>query len=119
MNRIASHEQALLSILLDGTEDMKGLRQMKGVTVKMDDPDLTKRDLITGIEFDNMSADKAREEMEKRGVVAFERLASSIYSGRMLKQFDSPGVLRISPLHVNSADDIVTFLKVAEEVAAL
>lgn len=64
MNRIASHEQALLSILLDGTAEMKGLRQMQGVTVKMDDPDLTKRDLITGIEFDNMSAEKAREEME-------------------------------------------------------
>ena len=85
----------------------------------MDDPDLNKRDLIIGIEFANMDAVKAREELEKRGVVAFERMGNSIYSARMLEQFNSPGVVRMSPLHVNTPEEITFFLNVCAEVAAL
>ncbi len=119
MTRIADHERALLELMLEGTDEVKGLRHMEGVTVKMDDPDLNKRDLIIGIEFANMDAVKAREELEKRGIVAFERMANSIYSARMLEQFDSPGVVRMSPLHVNTPEEITFFLKVCAEVAAL
>ena len=119
MTRIADHERALLELMLEGTDEAKGLRHMEGVTVKMDDPDLNKRDLIIGIEFANMDAVKAREELEKRGIVAFERMANSIYSARMLEQFDSPGVVRMSPLHVNTPEEITFFLKVCAEVAAL
>lgn len=119
MQRIADHERALLELMLEGTNEAKGLRHLAGITVKMDDPDLNKRDLIIGIEFANMDAVKAREELEKRGVVAFERMADSIYSARMLEQFDSPGVVRMSPLHVNTPEEITTFLKVCAEVAAL
>ena len=119
MKRIADHERALLELMLEGTDDAKGLRHLEGVTVKMDDPDLNKRDLIIGIEFANMDAVKAREELEKRGIVAFERMANSIYSARMLEQFDSLGVVRMSPLHVNTPEEITFFLKVCAEVAAL
>lgn len=119
MQRIADHERALLELMLEGTDDAQGLRHIKGITVKMDDPDLNGRDLIIGIEFANMDAVKAREELEKRGVVAFERMANSIYSARMLEQFNSPGVVRMSPLHVNTPEEITFFLKVCAEVAAL
>lgn len=119
MERIAEHERALLDILLDGTDSVTGLRHMEGITVKMDDPDLTKRDLIIGIEFNNMPVDKAREELEKRGIVAYERMTSSIYSARMLEQFDSQGVVRVSPLHVNTPQEMEDFLRVTQEVAAL
>lgn len=119
MKRIADHERALLELMLEGTETAPGLRHIPGINVKMDDPDLNKRDLIIGIEFANMDAVKAREELEKRGVVAFERMANSIYSARMLEQFNSPGVVRMSPLHVNTPEEITFFLNVCAEVAAL
>ncbi len=119
MDRIAAHERALLELMLEGTNEAKGLRHIEGITVKMDDPDLNQRDLIIGVEFANMDAVKAREELEERGVVAFERMANSIYSARMLEQFDSPGVVRMSPLHVNTPEEITTFLKVCAQVAAL
>lgn len=119
MKRIADHERALLELMLEGTETAPGLRHIPGINVKMDDPDLNKRDLIIGIEFANMDAVKAREELEKRGVVAFERMGNSIYSARMLEQFNSPGVVRISPLHVNTPEEITFFLNVCAEVAAL
>lgn len=119
MKRIADHERALLELMLEGTETAPGLHHIPGINVKMDDPDLNKRDLIIGIEFANMDAVKAREELEKRGVVAFERMANSIYSARMLEQFNSPGVVRMSPLHVNTPEEITFFLNVCAEVAAL
>ena len=119
MKRIADHERALLELMLEGTETAPGLRHIPGINVKMDDPDLNKRDLIIGIEFANMDAVKAREELEKRGVVAFERMGNSIYSARMLEQFNSPGVVRMSPLHVNTPEEITFFLNVCTEVAAL
>lgn len=119
MKRIADHERALLELMLEGTETAPGLRHIPSINVKMDDPDLNKRDLIIGIEFANMDAVKAREELEKRGVVAFERMGNSIYSARMLEQFNSPGVVRISPLHVNTPEEITFFLNVCAEVAAL
>lgn len=119
MERIAAHERALLELMLEGTEEAAGLRHIPGITVKMDDPDLNQRDLIIGIEFAGLDCVKAREELEKRGVVAFERAANSIYSARMLEQFDSPGVVRMSPLHVNTPEEISFFLRVCAEVAAL
>lgn len=119
MKRIADHERALLELMLEGTETAPGLRHIPGINVKMDDPDLNKRDLIIGIEFANMDAVKSREELEKRGVVAFERMGNSIYSARMLEQFNSPGVVRMSPLHVNTPEEITFFLNVCAEVAAL
>ncbi len=119
MMRIAAHEQALLDVLVNGTNNTPGLRNIKGITIKMDDIDLSHRDLITGFEFDNMNATQGRAELEKRHMITFERIASSIYSSRMLKQFNSSGVVRISPLHVNSVAEMEEFLRAAQEVAVL
>lgn len=119
MERIAAHERALLELMLEGTGEAPGLRHIKGITVKMDDPDLVQRDLIVGAEFDRMDVKTAAKELEKRGIVAFERSAESSYSNRMVREFDSEGVVRLSPLHVNTPAEITQFLRVAAEVAAL
>ena len=119
MERIANHERALLEIMLEGTDAVKGLRYIDGVKVLMDDPDLYQRDLITGIEFANMGLQQACAELEKRGIVAFERVASSEFSARMVHEFDSEGIVRISPLHVNTPEEIEQFLHAVKEVAAL
>ena len=117
MTRIAEHERALLELMLEGTDEAVGLRHMKGITVKMDDPDLSQRDLIVGVEFDNMDVKTAAAALEKNGVVAYERSADSIYSDRMVKEFDSNGVVRLSPLHVNTPAEITSFLSAVEAAA--
>lgn len=119
MNKIALHERALLYHLLEGTDQTEGLRHMKGVHVFMDSDDLTKRDLIIGIGFDNIEYAEAVKEYEKRHVIVYERVASSLYSKRMLESFNLEGAIRVSPLHCNSLEDIDTFLKVTKEIAAL
>jgi selenocysteine lyase/cysteine desulfurase len=52
-------------------------------------------------------------------VITFERALSSIYSKRMVEAFDSKGMVRLSPLHVNTPEDIRAFLKVTKELARL
>lgn len=119
MHRIELHERALLTALLDGYGGQGGLREMRGIEVYWDHPDLTKRDLIVGVGFENLEPTEAVREYEKRGVIVYERVASSLYSGRMLKSFNLSGAVRISPLHCHTSRDVVRFLAITEELAAL
>ena len=119
MRRIADHERGLLDMMLEGEDGIPGLRHIPGVTVQMDGKDLTTRDLILGIEFENLSCEQAVVEYEKRGVITFERALSSMYSKRMVEAFDSKGMVRLSPLHVNTPQEIRQFLVLTQEMAGL
>ncbi|KVL12548.1 aminotransferase class V-fold PLP-dependent enzyme [Burkholderia sp. MSMB1826] len=112
MHRIELHERALLAALLDG------LRAIDGVDVYWDHDDLTQRDLIVGIGFAHLESTQAVREYEKQGVIVYERVATSLYSGRMLKSFGLPGAVRISPLHCHAPDDIARFLAITKALAA-
>ncbi|MET3497888.1 aminotransferase class V-fold PLP-dependent enzyme [Variovorax boronicumulans] len=118
IGRIELHERALLAALLDGTDNATGLREMRGVEVFLDHEDLTKRDLILGIGFDRIDCTQAVVEYGKRGVTVYERVATSIYSKRMLESFGLAGTVRVSPLHCHSMADVERFLKVTQNIAA-
>ncbi|MDQ0037359.1 selenocysteine lyase/cysteine desulfurase [Variovorax boronicumulans] len=118
IGRIELHERALLAALLDGTGNATGLREMRRVEVFLDHEDLTKRDLILGIGFDRIDCTQAVVEYGKRGVTVYERVATSIYSKRMLESFGLEGTVRVSPLHCHSMADVERFLKVTQEIAA-
>ena len=118
MELIASHEREMLSLALEGVGGEPGLRHIPRVTVKMDGSPLDRRDFIIGLEFANMGCEKAVAEYEKRDVIVFERTATSLYSRRMVEAFGSPGVVRVSPLHVHGPDDIAHFLHVTREMTS-
>ncbi|RAR54268.1 selenocysteine lyase/cysteine desulfurase [Paraburkholderia unamae] len=117
MQRIEAHERALLAALLDGVGTQRGLRKIEGVRVFWDHDDLTQRDLIAGIGFDGLDPTAAVREYEKRGVIVYERIGTSLYSGRMLKSFNLEGAVRVSPLHCHTPNDIAKFLAVTEAIA--
>jgi selenocysteine lyase/cysteine desulfurase len=119
MEGIELHERALLRRMLEGTETIMGLRRLPGVRVHLDYEDLTKRDLIVAVGFDHLDAAQAVLEYERRGVVVYERVTTSLYSKRMLESFGLSGVVRVSPLHCHRAEDIDKFLLVSAEVSAL
>ena len=119
MQRIADHERGLLEMMLEGTGDVPGLRHIPGVIVQMDGKDLMTRDLILGVEFEHLTCQQAVAEYEKRGVITFERALTSMYSKRMVEAFDSKGMVRLSPLHVNTPAEIRQFLQMTQELAAL
>lgn len=117
MNRINLHERALLHHVLNGSDKVEGLRKMKGVKVFLDYEDLSTRDLIIAMGIDNLDPKKAVAEYEKEGVVAFERVSTSIYSARMLNSFEIEGCIRVSPLHCNTVDEMDRFLMVTKKLA--
>lgn len=116
MQRIEEHERALLALLLDGVDGQRGLRAIEGVRVFWDHDDLTRRDLIAGLGFDCLDPTAAVRAYEERGVIVYERIATSLYSGRMLKSFNLDGAVRISPLHCHAPGDVARFLAVTEDI---
>jgi selenocysteine lyase/cysteine desulfurase len=116
MERIGLHERALLNRLLEGSQAVPGLRRIAGAKVLLDHDDLASRDLILAISIDGLEHSQAVREYEKRGVVVYERVASSIYSGRMLESLGLEGAVRVSPLHCHTFDDVDRFLEVTSDI---
>ena len=116
METIKLHEQALLFRMLEGSQNVPGLRNIRGVKVFLDYPDLSKRDFIIAIELENWGYTEAVREYERRGCIVFERLNSSIYSKRMLESFGMTGCIRVSPLHCNNIEEIDEFLKMTVDM---
>ncbi|GAB3625950.1 putative cysteine desulfurase [Pandoraea terrae] len=116
MKKIELHERALLARMLDGTPDVLGLRHITGAKVLLDHEDLTKRDLIVALELQAFSPAEAVKEYEKRGVIVYERVATSLYSKRMLDSFGIDGAIRVSPLHCHSVEDIDRFLTITAQI---
>jgi cysteine desulfurase / selenocysteine lyase len=116
MERIGLHERALLARLLEGSQRVPGLRRIPGVTVLLDHDDLARRDLIIAIAIGGLEHTQAVREYEKRGVIVYERVATSIYSGRMLNSLGLEGAVRVSPLHCHTFEDVDRFLNVTREI---
>lgn len=117
IERIELHERALLARLLDGSEAAPGLRHQLGVQAFLDHEDLSMRDLILAIGIDGLEHAQAVREYEQRGVVAYERVATSLYSRRKLASFGLAGTVRVSPLHCHGVADVDRFLRVTQEIA--
>jgi len=119
MNRIKLQERALMFAMLNGVNGKTGLRTMKNVKVFLDYKDLSTRDFIMAIGFDNLGYTQAVREYEKRNVIVYDRLITSLYSKRILESFGMDGAIRVSPLHCNDISDIERFLEVTEQLANL
>jgi selenocysteine lyase/cysteine desulfurase len=119
MHRIELQERALLYRALEGSGELPGLRHIRGVKVRCDNPDLTKRDFILPITFDNMDVTSAVKEYVKRSVYVFERKSPSHYSKRIVESFGLDGVIRVSPIHCNSPEEVDNFLAATQEIANL
>jgi len=117
MRRIHLHERALLYKLLEGTEEIPGLRHIPGVTVCVDTEDITSRDLIAAIVIDNIDMTECVAEYQRCGVTVYERVDTSIYSKRILESLGLKGAIRVSPLHCHGTEDIDKFLKITAEIA--
>lgn len=118
MKRIHMQEQALLHRMLYGADGNSGLIAMEGVETFFDFSDLEHRDLIVGIHFDNMDCTRAVKEFVDRGVIVYDRIAAHYYS-KQVAEFGADGVVRVSPLHCNTYEEVDKFLEVAKEVASL
>ena len=117
MRRIHLQERALLYHMMEGTEEIPGLRHIEGVHIYTDTQDLTCRDLIAAIGIDNINYTQCVAEYQKRGVTVYERINTSIYSKRIVEALGLTGAIRVSPLHCHGTEDIDKFLKITGEIA--
>jgi selenocysteine lyase/cysteine desulfurase len=113
MNQIKLQERALMNYML------QGLRKISGVKIHLDHPDMTSRDFIVAIEIAKWGFTEVVREYERRGVVVFERVNTSIYSKRMLESFGMEGAIRVSPHHCTSIEEIDKFLAITGEIAKM
>ncbi|KAB2329761.1 aminotransferase class V-fold PLP-dependent enzyme [Cytobacillus depressus] len=116
MTRIALHERSLLEIMLNGTNKIRGLRNISGVTVHLDYKDLSKRDFIVAISIEGLGYKEAVSQYGNENVIVYDRVATSIYSKRMLESFGMTGSIRVSPLHCNSVEEIEEFLEITQKI---
>jgi len=116
IRRLRAQECALMEYMLEGPAH-NGLRHLPGVTIFFDTGDTVERDLIIGMALDGWDYEEAVREYERRGIIVYERVCSSIYSVRMLKSLGIEGCIRVSPLHCNSKDEIDEFLAVTADMA--
>ena len=119
MRRIHLQERGLLHRLLEGSENVPGLRHINGVRVYADEPDLTRRDLIAAIAIDGLSLPDTVAEYYKRGVVVCDRPRTSIYARRIVDALGIDGAVRVSPMHCHGRADIDRFLQVTQEIAEM
>ena len=118
MRRIHAHEQALLDRILTGCDGKSGLQGMEGIDTFFDYSDLEGRDLILAMKLKDIDYTQAVREYEKRGIIVYERVAASPYSKRMIESLGLDGIIRVSPLHCNTPEEIDQFLHVTTEILA-
>ncbi len=119
MNRIHLQERALLNRMLEGTDEIKGLRYIPGVKVYTDMEDITKKDLIAAIDIEGVDLTECVAEYQRRGVTVYERVNTSIYSKRIVEALGLNGAIRVSPLHCHGKEDIDKFLMITKEMAEM
>ncbi len=117
MHRIHLQERALLYRMLEGTDEVPGLRHIPGVHVYVDTEDITGRDLIAAIGIDGIGFTECVAEYQRRGVTVYERINTSIYSKRIVEALGLEGAIRVSPLHCHGREDIDKFLHITRAIA--
>ena len=90
--------------------------ELDGVDCFFDYTDLTDRDLILPMKLSGLGYAEAVREYEKRGIIVYERVAESLYSKRIVESFGLGGIIRVSPLHCNTEEEIDRFLNVTNEI---
>lgn len=117
MHRIHLQERALLYRILEGTDEIPGLRHIENVEVYVDMEDLTYKDLIIAMGIKGIDYAECSQKYLEHGVTIFERVLTSPYSKRIVEALGLKGALRVSPLHCNSSADIDKFLQITKKIA--
>lgn len=117
MNAIHLHEKALLHFLVEGDQDQVGLKSMEGVHLHFIEDGIDHRDLIIGLTIGDEDPTVSTKRYAEKNVTVYERVSSSLYSKRMIDALQVKGVIRVSPIHLHSLDDMRTFLTITQELA--
>ncbi len=112
---IERHERALMYRMLHGTETVRGINDMEEATIYFVD-DLTKRDAILPMRLQGIEPVDAVKKYIENGIYVYHRSMNNKMSRRVLEGAGIPSVIRVSPMHFNTPEEVDQFLLVTEKI---
>lgn len=115
MTQIHKHEQAILHRLINGSDEVEGIKDMKNVTLHFAKENGPNQDLILALTFNNLSSKNAVKKYSENSILVYDRQSSNHYSKRILDSVNLESIVRVSPLHCHNKKDVDLFLKITKE----
>jgi cysteine desulfurase / selenocysteine lyase len=116
MRRIKAHQTGLLSLLLHGSGRVRGLRDIRHVTLYGMGEDLQRQSLLVGFNLDGIDAvDGCARYREQR--LRLHAPGHDPFFAAMLQQLGISSFIRLSGSHYNTPEEIERFLEVTEGFA--
>ncbi|GEM_PF-33083 len=116
MNAIELQERAIMYRMLHGSGEVAGVNDIGGVTIHFVD-DLTRRDCILPMTFDNIEPVDAVRKFIENGIYVYHRSRSNKMSRRVLDGVGIPSLVRVAPMHYNTKEEVDAFLRVTAKIA--
>lgn len=113
---IHDHEERLVTAILRGTGNLRGLAEMPGVDLIAGDR-IKGREGVVSITVDGWDTLKLVEFLGEKGIRTHIRKADQ-YSGNVLRPLGKPDCVRVSFCHYNTEAEVARFLAAMEEALA-
>ena len=113
---IKSHEQDLVDLVLNGAEDLVGLRNNKEIRI-IGNPAATSREGVVSFFQKNKPSSMIVEELRQRKIRVHIR-KDDHYCGNILGPLNQKDCIRFSICHYNSKAEVIEFLKAINEISA-
>lgn len=115
MEAIECHEHALVSLLLQGSDDLPGLLSTQNLTVLGQTERLDNHESIISFTYEGKSSEEIVAYFNKNGIRLHNRI-SNAYSKHILDAFEIDECVRLSLCHYNSAEEVTRFLTLLKEM---
>ena len=118
MENIMLQERALLERALNGSDKIDGLRKINRANIHFipENENLSTRALLLPITIEGKNINEVVQHYLKNGIVVFERVQNNVMSRRILDNLKCKEIIRVSPLHYNSKEEIDRFLEVTKSI---
>jgi selenocysteine lyase/cysteine desulfurase len=110
MKSIKAHSTGLLSKLINGTENIAGLKDMEHVSVYGMGEDLSSRACLVGFNLEGIESTKGCE-LYKEKQLRLHAPGHDPFFAAMLKQLGISSFIRLSACHYNTPEEMEEFLK--------
>ena len=113
---IRSHEQELVDLVLNGNEDIGGLRNNNEIRI-IGNPASKSREGVVSFFHKNKPSSIIVEELRQRRIRVHIR-KDDHYCGNILRPLNQKDCIRFSICHYNSKAEVVEFLRAINEISA-
>lgn len=114
MKAIENHERALLSLLLNGKDDVPGMLSMPAVRIAGQTDGVENRVSILSFTLENKNSGEIVEHFNQKGIRLHNRIPDA-YSKHVLDAMGITECVRLSLCHYNNEEEVLRFLTLLKE----